>query len=397
MEQPASTEMFYADTPSFGSFGSIVDPSIYRPLPDDWWLGLSDVVRSTEAIANGRYKVVNTAGAAVITAVMNALPGVKFPFVFGGDGASFAVPDQHVPAARAALATTAAFVRDDLDLGLRVAMVPVAEVRRAGLDVRIARYAASDNVSYAMFSGGGLGWAEREMKAGRKLIEAAEPGERPDLSGLSCRWGEIPTSRGVILSLIVVPASPEKEVDFLKVGQAIIELVSTAAAGTPVPELGPPMQWPPAGLEIEARATRQPGQSLWRSKVQVALRSLIGGFFIRTGIKIGAFDPARYIRETVENTDFRKYDDGLRMTLDCTVELADRLEALLEETSSQGVIHYGLHRQNSALITCVVHSAFESDHLHFVDGAAGGYASAASKLKASLIEARRGSPGAERW
>ncbi len=386
MNQPAATEDFYASTPSFGSFGIIVDPAIYRPLPDDWWLGLSDVVKSTEAIAGGHYKSVNTAGAAVIAAVRNALPGLEFPFVFGGDGASFAVPESRMRQARRALAATAVFVREELGLDLRIAMVAVDELRRAGRDVRIARYAASDHVSYAMFSGGGLGWAEREMKSGRRLVEPAEPGARPDLTGLSCRWGEIPTRRGVILSLIVVPVAPETEAAFLEIGRQIIELAGTeATAGTPMPPLGPPMSWPPSGLDIEARARRRAGQSLWRARLYVALRSLASNVLIRNGIKAGGFDPVRYIRETVENTDFRKYDDGLRMTLDCTPDLADRLEALLEQAARDEKIRYGLHRQRAALLTCIVPSALESDHLHFIDGADGGYAAAAANLKAGQL------------
>ena len=82
---------FYARLPIFEGFANIMDPARYRPLPDDWLIGLTDVVSSTQAIENGRYKAVNTAGASVIAAVTNALPGRKFPFVFGGDGASFAV------------------------------------------------------------------------------------------------------------------------------------------------------------------------------------------------------------------------------------------------------------------------------------------------------------------
>ena len=68
-----------------------MDPALYSPLPDDWTIGVADIVESTKAIANQRYKAVNMAGAAVIAAVTNALEGREFPFVFGGDGASFAV------------------------------------------------------------------------------------------------------------------------------------------------------------------------------------------------------------------------------------------------------------------------------------------------------------------
>jgi Protein of unknown function (DUF3095) len=120
---------FYSRLPIFDGFASIVDPSRYQPVPDDWLIGLADVVRSTEAIEIGSYKAVNTAGAAVIAAVTNALQGREIPFVFGGDGASFALSAGDEAIARAALATTAAWVRDELGLELRVALVPVAVVR----------------------------------------------------------------------------------------------------------------------------------------------------------------------------------------------------------------------------------------------------------------------------
>ena len=82
---------FYGSIPVFRGFTSLMDPALYAPLPDDWSIGVADIVDSTKAIAAQRYKAVNMAGAAVIAAVTNALEGREFPFVFGGDGASFAV------------------------------------------------------------------------------------------------------------------------------------------------------------------------------------------------------------------------------------------------------------------------------------------------------------------
>ena len=43
---------------------------------------------------------------------------------------------------------------------LRAAVVPVAAARDEGLDVRVMRFGASANVSYAMFSGGGMSMVE---------------------------------------------------------------------------------------------------------------------------------------------------------------------------------------------------------------------------------------------
>ena len=69
------------------------------------------------------------------------------------------------------------------------------------------------------------------------------------------------------------------------------------------------------------------------------------------------------------------------MTLDSTPEMADELENLLMAAEREGIAHYGMHRQDAALMTCFVPSATRSDHIHFVDGAMGGYAMAARALK----------------
>jgi len=47
-----------------------------------------------------------------------------------------------------------------------------------------------------------------------------------------------------------------------------------------------------------------------------------------------------------------------------------------------GICRFGIHRQSSAIMTCVVASPTQPNHIHFVDGAAGGYAMAAAELKA---------------
>ena len=372
---------YYSNLPIFEGFASIMDPTRYRPLPDDWLIGLTDVVSSTQAIEGGRYKAVNTAGASVIAAISNALHGRKFPFVFGGDGASFAVSGGDEALAREALAATAAWARDELDLELRAALVPVAAVKERGLNVSVARFAPSKNVSYAMFSGGGLAWADRAMKDGRFAVAAAAPGSRPDLSGLSCRWNDIPASHGLILSLVVAPVTNGDPAFRNLVESLLTELEHSSEVARPVPDAAPGVGWPPPGLELEARASRQRGEYLFVRRLRVAAATLLSYLIIRFGIRFGNFDPAVYRREVVENSDFRKYDDNLRMTLDCTPALADKIEKRLTQAAAENIARFGLHRQPSAIMTCIVPSISESSHVHFVDGAAGGYALAARRLK----------------
>ncbi|MBR0828888.1 DUF3095 domain-containing protein [Bradyrhizobium manausense] len=376
-----SASSFYGSIPVFRGFAKLMDPALYSRVPDDWTIGVADIVDSTKAIAAQRYKAVNMAGAAVIAGITNALEGREFPFVFGGDGASFAVAPGDLERAREALAATATWVREDLDLKMRVALVPVSAIRAQGLDVRVARFGPSANLSYAMFSGGGLGWAEAAMKRGEFAVAEAPDGTQPDLSGLSCRFEEIPASRGLILSVLVVPARGADPAAFRKAIEDILTLVERSPdAGRPVPPQGPPLKWPPQGLDYEARAQR--GGSLLRRRLGVLAYTLFAYVIVRFDLKVGGFVPKVYTQQVVENSDFRKYDDGLRMILDCTPELERGLSERLAAAAANGIVRYGLHRQDAAMMTCFTPSALRSDHVHFIDGARGGYATAATALKA---------------
>src|SRR6202167_5248842 len=333
----ATSDIFYGGIPVFRGFASLMDPALYSPLPDDWSIGVAGIVESTRAIAEARYKAVNMAGASVIAAATKVLEGREFPFVFGGDGASFAVSPDDLERAREALAATATWVKESLDLAMRVALVPVAAIRAQGLDVRVARFGPSPNLSYAMFSGGGLGWGDAAMKRGEFAVPVAPPGTQPDLTGLSCRFEEIPSVRGLILSILVVPARGADPNAFRKLIEDIIALVERSPdAGRPVPPGGPPLRWPPAGNELEARAKR--GGSLLGRRAFVLAYTLFAYLVMRFGISVGGFVPKTYVQQVVENSDFRKYDDGLRMILDCTPELERALTQRLAQAAADGIV-----------------------------------------------------------
>jgi hypothetical protein len=191
----------------------------------------------------------------------------------------------------------------------------------------------------------------------------------------------MPSLRGLIHSVLVVPVNGATQSDFRKLIEEIIALVERCPdAGRPVPPGGPEIRWPPQGVDYEARARR--GGSLLRRRIRVLANTLVAYAVFRLNIRLGNFIPKTYAQEVVENSDFRKYDDGLRMILDCTDELERDLAELLAEAASARVVRYGLHRQDAAMMTCFTPSVMRSDHVHFIDGARGGYASAATALKA---------------
>lgn len=382
MEKAVAQETFFDTLPIFSEFVGVADQDNYRPLPDDWALATADIVDSTAAIAEGRYKSVNMAGASVISSLLNTLGSRDLPFVFGGDGALVAFPESLRGKTQDALAAVQAWVADELGLTMRAAIVPMSDIRAQGLDVRVARFQASEAVSYAMFAGGGSSWAEAEMKAGRYRIEPAPPGTRPDLTGLSCRWNPIEARHGAIVSIIAVPKGPASLPAFR---QLVTEIVALAGeqerGGHPVPIDGPWYSFPPKGLDMEARAMAPGGRRFWPKAFilgQMALTALADKF----GWTIGSFDPKRYKTDVAENSDFRKFDDGLKMTIDVGPAVVGKIEQRLKEAEEAGICGYGIHQQDSALMTCMVASPLQRDHVHFIDGAAGGYAVAAARMKA---------------
>jgi hypothetical protein len=292
-------EDFFAEVPLFSEFEGVTDAANYRPLPDGWVLALADIVGSTQAIGAGRYKDVNMAGASVISAVLNAVGKGDYPFVFGGDGALIALPGSLEAAARDALAAAQVWVEEDLNLVLRVAIVPVADTRAEGLDVRVARYSASPYVTYAMFWGGGTSWAERQMKLGRYGIARAPAGTRPDLTGLSCRWSPIDARNGEIVSIIAVPGEGRPGRDFQELVSGIVAITTEQNRNShPVPADGPDLAFSLHGINREAKATAPPSRRVWQ-KLFIFLQLGITVACYRLGIPLGRFGTADEVAKAV--------------------------------------------------------------------------------------------------
>lgn len=201
------TTLFYTQLPVLTEFADVGRPECYSPLPDNWHVVMCDVRDSTAAVEAGRYKNVNTVGAAMITAALNAAGKVDIPFIFEGDGAMLCVPPQLLDAARAALLQTQAMARESFGLALRVATLAMAQIRAAGFNIQVARYRVSEHYIQAVFAGGGMAYADRYMKdpacAPLCAVQAGDVAPRGSFEGLECRWQDIPSRHGETVSMMV--------------------------------------------------------------------------------------------------------------------------------------------------------------------------------------------------
>lgn len=382
---------FYENLPVFSDFARVSEAAAFMALPDDWTLLAADIVRSRDAVAAGRYKTVNMVAAAVVTAVLNAAGRADLPFVFGGDGAMAAVPPDLVAETCRALVSVRVMARETAGLDLRVAAIPVRDLRARGADLRVARFELSPGNNLAMFSGGGIELGDAILKdearvAPFRLEETGVTGPAP-LDGLSCRWEALPAERGRMVTLILRPASGR--MDELKALLADlrsvlgIDLAAADPASAPVRRSSLRFRFPPSGLVTEARMVGW-RRGVWRSYIAGLLASLAFVFGVVTGRRLGPFEPGRYLRDVALNTDFRKFDDTLRLVLDLDAGEAEALAAYLAKGEAEGRLVYGMHVSHSALMTCLVFSLEQNRHIHFIDGSGGGFSRAAADFKARL-------------
>jgi len=386
--RPTSSENFYADLPILQNFADITYSENFHSVPNDWLAIITDVVDSTIAIADGRYKDINLLGACSIIVILNIVGDLEIPFIFGGDGAVLLIPARFIPEAEQALLAVQKLATDEFNLVLRVGIVPLAAIT-SNYEIKIAKLRISDNYVQAILRGGGISYATRLVKD-QVTTDLYSPKSDnsyaiADFSGLECRWQDIPTRHEEILSLIVFVTAPnQSQIDLLyrEVISQIDHIYGKDTECHPVVSENLQFAFKEKNLGAETRVFT--AAKSWFKRIlylwKLRLINLLGVVLIRFNIKTGNLNWGDYKQVVSEATDFKKFDDVLRMVISGKTIQRQKLVEYLEKKFQEGLLVYGFHVSDRALMTCLV---FERDgrQVHFVDGADGGYALAAKNMK----------------
>ena len=391
-----TTVNFYRDLPVLESFAQTIETARHAQVPGDWWIVVADVIGSTKVIEAGGYKKVNTVGVACIAAVINVDRSVEMPFVFGGDGATFAVPDSLLERVVPALREAQRLSRESFELLLRVGLVRVSRLLDNGLPVRLAKIRSSPNVSQPTLSGRGWEEAERMVKDpladGVLRVQEFEGPCEGSFEGFECRWQGVPSFQDHKLALLVAAVSEDVEANmasYRKLSDKIAQIYGDISSYHPLRAERMSLSFNPRQLSHEWRV-RSSRLDLWgriRYFARMILLNLAGAWLFARKKDTKTVRWSHYIDEMVENTDFRKFDGMLRMVIDGSDAQYEQLREYLERQHRERRLVYGMHRSREALLTCIVFS-YNGNHVHFVDGSDGGYAIAALGLKAQLKSLR---------
>lgn len=377
-------ETFYQNMPSFKHFNGITASEYFYAIPADWAIFITDVRGSTKAIAEGKYKDINTIGAASIVVTRKAMGKSDFPFVFGGDGATLLIPPSRILAVSRELCALKRLALTNFQLDLRVGMVRISELYAEKKQLEVAKYELTPGRSVAILKGEGMNLAEEWIKQARDKYEIDDlSSAEADLTGLSCRWQPIPSKHGKILSLIAYSRKDES------IYQGLLMKMERIF---------------PEGIEAlnPASSDLSSYKSVWQCiKDEVKYHPRIFSLnFIRRFLEI---IPAvivfkyklpipfirRYVQSMQTHSDFRKFDNMLRMVIDCSIHQVGQVKDLLNQLHKDGDLFYGTFEAENSLMTCLVDGLTQGQHIHFMDAENGGYAMAALELKKQVKDATK--------
>jgi hypothetical protein len=389
-----SNRDFFKNLPHSSDLKQILSSDKLQSLPDDWYVIITDIVNSTIAIENNKYKDVNTIGGLSIVGITNIQKDLELPFIFGGDGVSVCIPKAFVPFASKALSYTAEVSEKEFGLKLRVGIVPAIDIYNSGKDIKVAKLKVSPRYSQTIFLGTGMEYAEYLIKKdpnSKYLLQKIENHEA-DFSGFSCRWKSIPSVHDEIVSIIIKAMDSENED---KLYDIIIPEIDKIFGGEEsyhpvvVEKLDLSMDYKKliAQAKIETKGFFKRFFKIQSYRLEHLLLKFLMKYKKDLVIHNAGKETevkASQIKETFRKTsDFRKYDGTLKMVISGTTNARKKLENFIEDLFQKKQIAYGIHISKEALMTCLLFADTEAE-VHFIDGSDGGYALAAKDFKKRL-------------
>jgi len=362
----------------------LTEEHLFYKVPDNWYVVITDVKKSTKAVEQGLHETVNLLATGSIVAVLNIAykANLTVPFFFGGDGATFIIPSSILTDTLQSLQIHQENTKKNYDIILRVGNVPVADIYKEGHSLNISKLRTSQLFSIPVVLGDGLNYAEQIIKGENYVLSLSTSKKNDlDLTGMQCRWDKIkpPQNYDEVVSLLVIARDSEKQaVAFKKVIDKLDEIYGEQERRKPI---SVPMLKLKATLEKISQEMRVKfGGYRPMYLLHKWITTLLGYFYFRT--KQGK----RYLLQLVDMSDTLVIDGKISTVISGTSQQREHLVAALNELEAEGFISYGLFVSKESVMSCYVRNMNES-HIHFVDGSEGGYTRAAGMLKKKFAPA----------
>ena len=377
------TTDFYKNLKQINDFSKIMENENYSKVPNEWFVVVSDIKGSTKAIEEGKYKQVNFIAALTIIGILNINKELDFPYIFGGDGASLIIPPILLESSKKVLIEASKKAKETFGLELRVGVVSLKEIEKRGSFIEITKFQVSKDYTQAIVRGNGLELAEELLKKEYETFKIEDnfiSDYSANFDGLECRWEDIKTPKDETISILIKSLNSNSNEIYQNSLKQIEQIAGSFKERNPLKYITQ------LNLSFNPRVLNTEASIFAKSKISkffVILRLMFENFLglILMKYSIGLWGD--YKNRIIRTTDTEKFDDMLRMVITTTKKQSLELENYLQKEYEKKNLVYGIHKSNSALMTCLIFQR-HGKHIHFVDSSNGGYALASKELKNRL-------------
>lgn len=378
---------FYRDLPFFKlPLANLFKEENFSDVPATWHVIITDVKNSTAAVATGKHNDVNLAAAGSLIAALNVARkrNVEVPFFFGGDGSTLLVPESLHSEAMVALVAHSLNCKTSFGLEMHIGSMPVAEIVAANRWVRLAKLEIDSAYSKAIAIGDGLRFAEQRIKGAVRDADALPLNAELNLTGLECRWNKVkpPADEAENVCYLIEAADPQQQpAVYAALFTTIENIYGDLQKRNPLcmEQLRPLFSWQKLKKEMLAKFGKmKPGYF-----VNAFLRSLYGNFSFKYDWNIGGVKAKEYLAQLIAHADTFAVDGRVNTIICGTGEQHRQFLDYLSAEEKKGLLIYGHHNSKESIMTCYI-EARDQKHIHFVDGADGGYTEASKEFKSKM-------------
>jgi hypothetical protein len=366
------TEVFHADN--------------FSDVPADWFIIMSDIKDSTTAVSSGKHNDVNliAAGSLIVGLNVAKAAGIEIPFFFGGDGGTLLVPEELLKDTINGLLLHNANTIKNFNLQMHIGSISIKDVLNAGHYLQIAKVKYGSGFNKPVIIGDGLPYAEKRIK-GANENPAHETAEKElDLTGLECKWNRIkpPGEKNEIVCYLIEAANPQMQIEVYK------NVMGTADEIYGNEQIRSPLSVERLKLLFKLEKFKKEllaKYGKWKINTLISsfIKSFAGRFYFKYNFKANDLKGREYLRQVIDNADTLTIDGRINTIISGTMDKRIKFLQFLNEQEQKGNLLYGHHISTESVMTCYIEN-YNEKHIHFVDGANGGYTEAAKELKQKL-------------